>query len=267
MDQIHAECKGCLDKQHMQPKPGATHYSGTCTRCNKPGPVYDVRDTEYICHVPKQPRPVDGGMVVACIMILASLFAFLGIILLCAGCSTTDQARIAKEIERAKEQINGKDAPDVPATPLPPPPVVDPPPPAEPPPAQPGAVTHIVKRITKWYGPNLSNAVVDDRFVLEVRNNGRDWSPAPSDWPSGRAGAGCPGDCNVMVCAAYQRPDGSWVGGKYDWNRPKPSPRDWANVQAGYNGWQAPPAGTMMIVWCYTADGNRVSREATTTYK
>ena len=134
---------------------------------------------------------------------------------------------------------------------------------------QPPQGDHVVRRIGVWWGGyrGMETARVDERFQLTVSDDGRTWSAAPSDWPAGRAGPGCPSDCNVMVCAAYQRPDGVWVGGKYEWNRARPSTRSWSNIKNGYNGWVAPPSGTRMIVWCYTADGHRVSTTAEATFR
>ena len=74
MDQIHPECKGCLDKQNMRPRADATHYAGTCTRCNQQGLVYDVRDTEYV----RRPvPPPDGGMVAVVWIFFAGVGAFI----------------------------------------------------------------------------------------------------------------------------------------------------------------------------------------------
>ena len=74
MGQIHAECKDCLDKQNMRPRADATHYAGTCTRCNQQGLVYDVRDTEYV----RRPvPPPDGGMVAVVWIFFAGVGAFI----------------------------------------------------------------------------------------------------------------------------------------------------------------------------------------------
>jgi len=123
------------------------------------------------------------------------------------------------------------------------------------------AEPHIVTKISEWYGgEDLSGAIVDSRFQLTVSDDGRIWSPAPSDWPLN-------GDLNVMVCAAYENAAGALVGGKYEWNRANPSPRSWSNIEEGYEGWIAPEVGTEMIVWAASVDGKRVSTEATATYK
>ena len=122
---------------------------------------------------------------------------------------------------------------------------------------------HVITRITEWYGGvNLSSAVVDERFQLTVSNDGRIWSKAPSDWPKKDVG----GDMQVIVCAAYQNASGQWVGGKYEWNRPDPSPRSWEHVTSGYEGWVAPPDGTTMAVWCASVDEKLVSTETTAIY-
>ena len=145
----------------------------------------------------------------------------------------------------------------------------DPQPQPGPNPEPPPSDQHIVRQIRTWWGGHrgMESARVDNNFRLTVSGDGRTWSAAPSDWPVGRAGPGCPGDCNVMVCAAYQRSDGTWAGGKYEWNRARPSTRSWANIKNGYNGWQAPPNGTRMVCWCYTADGHRVSTQAEATFQ
>ncbi len=138
--------------------------------------------------------------------------------------------------------------------------------PGLPPPEQDG---HVIRMIRTWYGGfrGMESARIDPNFRLTVSDDGRTWSAAPSDWPDGKAGPGCPSDCNVMVCAAYQLSNGAWVGGKYEWNRARPSPRSWANIKNGYNGWVAPPAGTRMVCWCYTQSGHRVSTTAEATFR
>lgn len=139
----------------------------------------------------------------------------------------------------------------------------------QPGPQPPPSDQHIVRQIKTWWGGfrGMESARVDNNFRLTVSDDGRTWSAAPSDWPVGRAGPGAPSDCNVMVCAAYQRPDGAWVGGKYEWNRVRPSLRSWENIKKGYNGWQAPPNGTKMTCWCYTQVGHRVSTQAEATFR
>ena len=148
----------------------------------------------------------------------------------------------------------------IPLTP-PPSPVQPPDPTPEPTPAPPSG--HICRTLDVWFGPSHKDAVIDERFALKVTNNGRNWTAAPSDWRTGKAGAGCPADCNVMCCAAYRTESGKWVGGKFDWNRPRPADRDWKTVKSGYKGWRAPAPGTEMVCWCYTEDGGRVSLPST----
>jgi hypothetical protein len=119
---------------------------------------------------------------------------------------------------------------------------------------------HIVRQISTWYGgENFSRATLDTNYVLQV-SDGRDWSAAPANWPTD-------GDLQTMVCAAYQNAGGKWVGGKFDWNRINPSPRDFKHLAAGYKGWVAPPAGTELTLWAASIDGKRVSTTAKATYK
>jgi len=121
---------------------------------------------------------------------------------------------------------------------------------------------HITRQITQWYGGvNLSSAFVDSRYKLEISRDGRVWSAAPADWPLKD------GSLQTIVCAAYRRPDGSWVGGKYDWNWASPSPRSWKNIKDGYGGWIAPPAGTEMRVWAASVNGRSVSTETVAVFE
>lgn len=161
-DQIHAECRPCLENQHMRPKKAATHYSGTCTRCNKLSPVYDVRDTEYIGPAKK----VDGGMVTACAMIFAAVLSFIGLIVFCAGCSSTDRARIDREIDRAKAAIEAEIAPDAP---LPPPAADEPTQPDPEPPADVPPTGGDVSATYPWSGLTVINATERSRHSDGVR--------------------------------------------------------------------------------------------------
>ena len=129
----------------------------------------------------------------------------------------------------------------------------------------PAVTNHIVTQIKTWYGgEDLSQATVDTSFQLTVSNDGKTWSAAPSGWPTKDDN----GDTlNVMCCAAYQNAAGEWVGGKFEWNRPSPSPRSFKHITDGYNGWVAPPSGTELRVWCASVDKQMVSTEAKAIYK
>ena len=119
---------------------------------------------------------------------------------------------------------------------------------------------HVVQLIGRWYGGvNMSGATVDPDYVLTVTPGGRDWSEAPASWRSGHAGPGGGHDA-VAVCAmAYQRDDGTWVGGKYEWHVRPARRRSLDNIRNEYGGWVAPRSGTPVLFWAHTADGNRVS--------
>ncbi len=119
---------------------------------------------------------------------------------------------------------------------------------------------HPARWVTQWWGGvNMSQSRVDPDYRLTVSADGRQWSGAPASWISGRAGPGSGHDAVGCCAAAYQRADGSWAGGKYEWHVRPPRPRDWKNIRNGYGGWVAPPSGTPIWVWVHTADGNRVS--------
>ena len=119
---------------------------------------------------------------------------------------------------------------------------------------------HPAHRITVWYGGvNMSGATLDPAYQLTVSPAGRDWSEAPASWRSGHAGPGGGHDA-VAVCAmAYQRADGTWVGGKFEWHVRPGRRRSLDNIMSGYNGWLAPPSGTPVWFFAHTADGNRIS--------
>ena len=134
-------------------------------------------------------------------------------------------------------------------------------PPDGPPAPTPTYPEHITRQVATWWGGvKMAGATVDARYALSVSADGRVWSAAPGDWPIKD------GDLQTIVCAAYER-GGKWCGGKFDWNRVRPSPRDWKNIESGYNGWIAPPNGTTLRVWAASIDGKRVSTEATCRYK
>ena len=135
-------------------------------------------------------------------------------------------------------------------------------------PEVPASDDHVARRITRWFaGVDMSTASIDPTYTLAVSPDGRDWSDAPASWPAGKAGPGAGSDATAMCCAAYQDAAGNWIGGKYEWHVRPPRPRDWGNIRAGYGGWVAPPPGTELIVWAYTADGNRISTEARVIYR
>jgi hypothetical protein len=114
---------------------------------------------------------------------------------------------------------------------------------------------HIVDLVSQWFGGvRMSGATLDPAYVLTVSRDGRSWSAMPSDWTASS------GMLLEAICAAaYQRPDGTWVGGKYEWLPKPPRTRGWGNIRNGYGGWVPPPPGTEMLVWAYTAVGHRVS--------
>jgi hypothetical protein len=126
---------------------------------------------------------------------------------------------------------------------------------------------HVIYRITQWWGGvNMSGATVDPDYALTVSAAGRDWSDAPASWRAGHAGPGSGEDAVGCCCCAYQRSDGSWAGGKYEWHVRPPRRRSYENIKAGYNGWEAPRSGTPIVLWVHTADGNRVSEQVETTW-
>jgi hypothetical protein len=115
--------------------------------------------------------------------------------------------------------------------------------------------THIVDQIAIWYGGvRMAGASIDYDYQLTVSPDGRNWSQMPASWRDGS------GMLFPAICAAcYQRPDGIWVGGKYEWLPRPPRTRGWSNITNQYNGWQPPRPGTEMRVWAYTSIGHRVS--------
>jgi hypothetical protein len=128
------------------------------------------------------------------------------------------------------------------------------------PPEDKPAILHPAHMISQWWGGvNMSGAGVDPEYVLEVSPDGRSWSDAPASWPSGQAGPGSGENIASCCAAAYQRADGTWAGGKYEWLPRPPRPRSYNNIVGGYNGWEAPSSGTKVLLWAHTANGNRVS--------
>jgi len=123
---------------------------------------------------------------------------------------------------------------------------------------------HIVELIGVWYGPKMAGAIVDTEYQLRVTPAGRDWSEPPASWRTdmhGRVGGGH--DAVATCCCAYQREDGVWVGGKFEWLTRPFRQRSLNNIRNEYNGWRAPKSGTPLVYWAHTVDGNRVSTTAT----
>lgn len=126
---------------------------------------------------------------------------------------------------------------------------------------------HVVRVIVQWFGGvDMSGASVDEDYDLVVSADGAIWSRPPSSWPVGNAGPGGGEDAVATCCAAYQREDGSWVGGKYDWLTADLRRRSFENIRDGYpggtNAWVAPRSGTKVLLWAHTASGHRVSKMA-----
>lgn len=47
-------------------------------------------------------------------------------------------------------------------------------------------------------------------------------------------------DAGALACAfSFDPASGAWVGGKFDWISSSRTTRDWKNIRAGYNGWNA----------------------------
>jgi len=116
---------------------------------------------------------------------------------------------------------------------------------------------HPISKISKWYGGvNMSGATLDPDYKLTVSDDGKHWSEMPDDWHK-----------DQTICAmAYQRGDGTWAGGKYEWLPKPPRPRGYGNIESGYNGWIAPEPGTQVLLFAYTADGHRVSNPVQVIY-
>ena len=114
---------------------------------------------------------------------------------------------------------------------------------------------HIVDQISTWYGGvRMAGATLDLKYELAVSHDGRNWSEMPDSWREGY------GMLFPAICAAaYQREDGVWVGGKYEWLPRPPRIRAWKNISNHYGGWEPPRPGTSMLVWAYTSNGHRVS--------
>lgn len=134
--------------------------------------------------------------------------------------------------------------------------------PPQPPPPQ-RIEDHVVTRITTWYGgEDMHRATIDPDYRLTVTPDGLDWSSPPMHWnEAGRM-------LFPAICAAaYQLPNGTWVGGKYEWLPRPPRRRGWGNIHNRYGGWVAPRSGTRMLVWAYNSNIGRVSNTVEVTFK
>lgn len=57
-------------------------------------------------------------------------------------------------------------------------------------------------------------------------------------WQTGLSSWGLADDDASAIAALFvQTPDGSWIGGKFDWISTSRSTRDFKNIYEGYNGW------------------------------
>jgi len=136
-------CPECAKAAGYEPLSCAGKVLGECRVCLEQKRVYMTEGLTM------KKKSLFAENVVASVCVLLGTLCFLAVIVMAnAGCSTTDKARIEKEIERVKDRIEGKDEPDAPVGPLPPKPSDDTPPPVEPPPAQPSASPWAGKDIT-----------------------------------------------------------------------------------------------------------------------
>lgn len=127
---------------------------------------------------------------------------------------------------------------------------------------EPPQVQHVVDLIGVWHGGvRMAGASLDPEYELVVSPDGRSWSLMPDSWRDG-SGMLFPAIC----AAAYQKADGVWVGGKYEWLPKPPRTRSWANISNEYGGWVPPAKGTKMLVWAYTSIGHRVSNTVECTF-
>ena len=117
-----------------------------------------------------------------------------------------------------------------------------------------------------WIGPNYSGAVRDERAVLhsidiDLSRNllFLKWDPLPRDWP---LQVNAPGMLNLFE----QLGDGSWRGGKFEWLDPGQTVKTLKNIDNGYNGWRRPARGSRVALIIFSADGQRRSNAAYTTY-
>jgi hypothetical protein len=71
------------------------------------------------------------------------------------------------------------------------------------------------------------------------------------------AGGNVDGDCDGMVCAVYKRPDGTWMGGKFDHCPKGRTGYQWElkHVVDGYKGHIAPSSGAELGLFIASYDG------------
>ena len=110
--------------------------------------------------------------------------------------------------------------------------------------------------VARWLGLAAPDAVRDPRVELAVSADGTLWTltvdgvAAPSDGPA-HWSMGNPSIARAL-CGMWQPlSDGQWIGGKYEWFRPR---RSWENVRNGYAGHRTPEKGTPIKVAVYSPD-------------
>lgn len=112
----------------------------------------------------------------------------------------------------------------------------------------------------RWGGFRRGGAVEDPATQIKdfrMDRNGMRYAWAKGDlsnWGLERTSTG------ALICAFYwDEGEKKWIGGKFDWVSSSRTTRDWKNIYAGYNGWQASPffAAARRAICIVSADGRK----------
>lgn len=138
-------------------------------------------------------------------------------------------ASLAEECA-ANEQINTNETP---ATPSEDPPDAA----ADAAPAADGAAFSLLR--WAWGGFDGSKAAVADGCRISGLKVGKDIRYSWAEGGCENLGAASATDASKTVCCLFCFDGTAWTGGKFDWISTSRTSRDLANIESGYNGWDA----------------------------
>lgn len=140
-------------------------------------------------------------------------------------------ASLAGECAAASEQINPNETPAAPSA--------DPTDAAaDAAPAADGAAFSLLR--WDWGGFNGSKAAVADGCRISGLKVGKNIRYSWAEGGCEKLGAASATDASKTVCCLFcLGADGRWTGGKFDWISTSRTSRDLANIDSGYNGWDA----------------------------
>ena len=110
-----------------------------------------------------------------------------------------------------------------------------------------------------WGGFNGSKAAVADGCRISGLKVGKDIRYSWAEGGCENLGAASATDASKTVCCLFCFDGTAWTGGKFDWISTSRTSRDLANIESGYNGWDAAKfrAARAYAFCIVSADGRR----------